>query len=184
MINHLLLRRSRLGTNQLLIMLTQQKASIVFFSTIGNAIADQIAPTNKTADDYLTGDFPNELILNPTDSLEIINITKKLKTKYSSDNSGLSSAFIKKIIVYIALPLSHIFNLSTSQGIFPQQDKIAKVVPVFKAGERDSTNNYRPISLLPIFSKILEKLIADRLLEFLKHFSIFLNNNMDFKKVS
>ena len=130
----------------------------------------------------MIGDSPNEFTLNLTNPLEIINTTKKLKSKYSSDNNGLSSAFTKKIITHIALPLSHIFNLSILQGIFPQQDKIAKVVPVFKAGERDSTNNYRPISLLPIFSKILEKLIADRLSEFLKRFSILFKHQYGFQK--
>ena len=67
-----------------------------FFSTIGATIAEQIAPSNKVAEDYLVGEPPNEFTLNSTDPLEIINTTKKLKSKYSSDTNGLSSAFTKK----------------------------------------------------------------------------------------
>ena len=153
-----------------------------FFSTIGESIADNIAPTNKTPDDYLTDDYPNNFAIEATTPDEVIEKTMKLKSKHSSDCTELSSVFVKKVIKHIAIPLSHIFNLSFSQGIFPQPSKIAKVVPVFKAGVRDSTNNYRPISLLPIFSKILEKLIADRLSDFLKRFSILYKHQYGFQR--
>ena len=67
-----------------------------FFSSIGDKIAAEIIPTSKIPEDYLTGDFPNELSLYLTTPEEIIGITKKFKFKYSSDLYGLFSYFIKK----------------------------------------------------------------------------------------
>ena len=61
----------------------------------------------------------------------------------------------------------HICNLSLSSGVFPDDMKIAKVIPLFKAGDKCFFTNYRPISLLPQFSKVLEKLFSVRLLKFI-----------------
>ena len=74
---------------------------------------------------------------------------------------------VKKIISSIAEPLAHIFNLSIQTGCVPDTYKIAKVIPIFKAGNKQDPNNYRPISLLPAFSKILEKIVYNRLIHFL-----------------
>ena len=60
--------------------------------------------------------------------------------------------------------------------------KLAKVVPIFKKGARHDVSNYRPISLLPIFSKILEKLVYRRLLSFLTRQNFFPENQFDFRK--
>ena len=58
-------------------------------------------------------------------------------------------------------------KLSLNNGVVPSQFKIAKVIPIYKAGEKNSMDNYRPISLLSVFSKIMEKIVASRLLSFL-----------------
>ena len=64
---------------------------------------------------------------------------------------------IKKVIHTIVQPLVHICNTSFEKGEFPNSMKVAKVIPLFKAGERNEFCNYRPVSVLPQFSKILEK---------------------------
>ena len=76
--------------------------------------------------------------------------------------------------------LTHIFNLSLRSGIFLNKFKLAKVVPIFKKGARHGVNNYRPISLLPVFSKILEKLVYRRLLSFLTRQNFFHENQFGF----
>ena len=58
---------------------------------------------------------------------------------------------------FIALPLTHIINTSLVTGVVPSKFKIAKVIPIFKAGQCDDMYNYRPISILPSLSKIMEK---------------------------
>ena len=66
------------------------------------------------------------------------------------------------------LPLHYIFNLSFESGVVPQSLKLAKVSPIYKKGHEDLFVNYRPVSVLPVFSKILERLFYKRLLSFFR----------------
>ena len=84
----------------------------------------------------------------------------------------MSNSLIKKIINVVAEPLCHIFNRSLTTGYIPVQLKEAKVVPIYKLNQKSGTYkklpaNYRPISLLPIISKLLEKVVGKQLLDFL-----------------
>ena len=72
----------------------------------------------------------------------------------------------------------HVFNLSIVKGIFPDDLKIARVTPVFKGGDEKDLGNYRPISVLHCFSKILERIMYNRLIKII----FFTQNNLDFKK--
>ena len=58
--------------------------------------------------------------------------------------------------------LFHVFKVSIEQGIFPDSLKIAKVTPIFKSGDKDNVSNYRPISILPVFSKVLERIMYNK----------------------
>lgn len=98
---------------------------------------------------------------------EVISIIKSLKNKHSSGIDDISSSLVKGISVNIADILSHIFNASLELGIFPELLKTAIVLPLFKKGCKKDVNNYRPISLLNVFSKILEKAVKARLTKFL-----------------
>ena len=80
----------------------------------------------------------------------------------------------------IAMPLSHIMNCSLISGIVPSKLKIAKVIPIFKNGHREDMYNYRPISVLPCFSKIFKKIIANRLLSFLLKYNILYDHQFGF----
>ena len=71
--------------------------------------------------------------------------------------------FIYKILAHIISPVSMLFNNSVSEGIFPECFKMAKIIPIFKSCDSNSTVNYRPISMLPFLSKIFEKLMCARL---------------------
>jgi hypothetical protein len=77
---------------------------------------------------------------------------------------GVSSKMIKFIANEIAVPLSHIFNVSLSSGVFPAKLKKSRVIPIYKSGNPLDCDNYRPISLLSSISKILEKIVAKKLL--------------------
>ena len=81
----------------------------------------------------------------PTNKKEVIETTLSIKSKPSSG--------------HIVDPLVHIFNLSLESGVVPDSYKIAKIIPIFKKGDTEDPNNYRPISLLTAFSKILEKIV-------------------------
>jgi hypothetical protein len=86
----------------------------------------------------------------PTDTTEISDIIKSLNDSAAGPD-GISSEIIKQSLQYIAPPLTHIVNLSLQQGVFPDEMKVAKVIPLFKSGDKTSVNNFRPISLLPVF---------------------------------
>lgn len=89
---------------------------------------------------------------------------------------------IKRSIYYILDPLVYIINLTLSTGCFPQDLKVALIKPLHKKGTRDDINNYRPIALLPCFSKIFEKVIYNRLSSFLELNNIINKNQFGFQK--
>lgn len=89
---------------------------------------------------------------------------------------------LKKISLQVVDVLAYIFNTSIYSGVFPEKLKIAEVIPLFKKGTASDTNNYRPISLLPIFSKIFEKAIKKRIVEFLDKTNFFSNCQFGFLK--
>ena len=82
----------------------------------------------------------------------------------------------------IVFPLCNIINMSISKGIFPEKLKIVKVIPLHKGGSTQDLNNFRPISLLSIFDKIIEKIIHKRLYHFLEHHHILFENQFGFRK--
>jgi hypothetical protein len=93
-----------------------------------------------------------------TTTTEIIEIVKIMKNKTSSGHDNISIKLMKQIINQIVEPLMHIINGSLNLGIVPAEMKIAKVIPVHKSEDPSSFDNYRPISVLPSFSKILDKI--------------------------
>ena len=144
-----------------------------YFSQIGTDLASKIPPTNRHFTDFLNNPNPDSLFLDPVDELEILNIINNLDNKKSCGNDGVNNIVIKHVGLEIAQPLTHIINLSISSGIVPNKMKLAKVIPIFKKGNDLEVNNYRPISLLTCLSKILEKVIYIRTIDFLQYHNIF-----------
>ena len=121
------------------------------------------------------------LFLAPTSSNEIISIVSKLAPKLSTSFDNISVKLLKQIILQIANPLSKIFNKSLSHGIFPDLLKIARIIPIFKRGDSSDPKNYRPISLLPSFYKILEQIIYNRLISFFNKHDILHSSQHGFR---
>ena len=76
---------------------------------------------------------------------------------------GISFTVLKNCFGALHKPLLHVFNPSIVKGIFPGDLKIARVTPVFKGGDEKNLGNYRPVSALPCFSRILERTMYNRL---------------------
>jgi hypothetical protein len=136
-------------------------------------IASEIEKTIPPADQPLQLPPPPEPAVflnmsNPIISQDILDVISQLKPKHSLDPSNLSMVMLKKVSNLICMPLKHIVNLSLATGEIPLQMKTAKVVPIFKSGDPTDINNYRPISLLSSFGKILEKIVANKLVSFLE----------------
>jgi hypothetical protein len=105
-----------------------------------------------------------------------------MKNKSSSGHDSLSSKLIKETSTAILAPLTHILNLSLKHGIVPSKMKLAKVLPIFKSGETSHISNYRPISLLPAFSKVLEKIVYARLFKYLSKHNILIPEQYGFRE--
>ena len=90
---------------------------------------------------------------------------------------------IKEIRSLISFPLVHICNLSLQEGIFPEELKIPNVLPLFKAYDPCVFDNYRPVSLLCVLSKVYEKVMYNRYIAFLENFDILFENQFGFRKL-
>ena len=109
-----------------------------------------------------------------------MNTIKSLKNKSSVGYDGKSTKIIKSAAVVLAPVLKHIINLSFTTGIFPDNLKIAKVIPIYKSGNRADKANYRLISILPVLSNIFEKVLLTRLISFLEKHNIITDEQYEF----
>ena len=91
----------------------------------------------------------------------------KFRTSNGFGLDEIFSFFLKTGMSILAEPLSQLFNLSLSTGIFPDQWKIARIAPIYKDGKSDNRSNYRAISVLPVISRLFEKLVYDQYYHFL-----------------
>jgi hypothetical protein len=107
---------------------------------------------------------------------------KNTNSNKSCGYDGISTNVLKIIAKEISKPLTHIFNLTFSNGIIPDKLKIALVTPIFKGNERNRFENYRPISVLNYFSKLLEKLMAARLTKFIEKNNVLSKHQYGFRK--
>ena len=138
-----------------------------FFVNVGPELSQKItAPANVSIYDYMGNRNAHSIFLTPVDGEEVIRTVQNCANKVSFDVDSISMKLIKQIITCVANQFTHICNASFRTGVFPDKMKIAKVVPLFKSGDKYICNNYRPISLLPQFSKVLEKLFSSRLDKF------------------
>ena len=107
-----------------------------------------------------------------------------LKNKGSNGHDGINNKIIKLSLPVISVRFCSLFNQCVKSGYFPQGLKVAKVIPLFKGGLKDSLENYRPISLLSSLSKIFERIIFNRMYNFANKQKILMKNNLDFKRKS
>ena len=120
--------------------------------------------------------------LPKTDKTELKRLINSLEVKKSSGYDGISNSLIKKTSDVIAPYLEILYNTCLKQGVFPDKYKIAKVIPLFKGGDRENVNCYRPISLLPALGKLLEKLISTRISDYLDTHNILSPHQFGFRK--
>ena len=138
-----------------------------YFVGIGKSLAASIPSTACNYSEYLKGTFADSMSLYPTNSDEVMSIVSNFKNKFSSGYDCIPVSIMKTSIRYVAEAIANIINCSLANGVFPDRLKTAKVCPVFKSGEKDKFINYRPISVLPSFSKIFEKIVLNRMMSYL-----------------
>ena len=151
------------------------------FSNIGNKIIQAIPPSPLDSHSFLRGSYQQSIFFNPVTEAEVLICISDLKN-CSPGCDGLRPQLVKENVFSLIKPLVHIFNLSLTQGTVPRLLKRAYITPVHKAGDTDRLNNYRPISVLNVMSKLLERLVYNRLLSFINHHSILSNSQFGFRK--
>lgn len=118
----------------------------------------------------------------PTTEYEVNSVISSMKNSRSCDVYDISPFLIKTVADCVVTPLTVLFNNSITEGVFPSILKISKVVPVFKKADKKCISNYRPISLLPIFGKIFERLVYSRLVDFFVSHGVISDNQFGFTK--
>ena len=104
-----------------------------------------------------------------------------MKRNKAAGHDDINSNVIIKVYDKISYPLCMIFHSSFNKDIFPELLKVAKVYPIFKVGKIEEVGNYRPISVLPIFFKVLEKIIYNRIYQYFKENDMFFPKRFVFK---
>lgn len=155
-----------------------------YFANVGKSLASEIANIEKSSDtscDIKIQTHPRSFVLLSTDIREVEQTILALKSDCAPGWDGISASLLKSCKDIIVPPLTHIINTCFESGTFPNAFKKSIIHPIYKNGPRDSVNNYRPISILPSLSKIVEKLINKRLTHYLEHEKILSESQFGFR---
>ena len=154
------------------------------FVDIGNKLNDSASPKIGIPpfEAYLGPPKCNSFYCSKVTPSELSEVINKLKPSRSSVSDCVSSSLLKACNIHIVYPLIFIINLSFDTGIFPDRLKVSRVTPIFKKGMKSDVSNYRPISVTNPLSKILERLMAARMINFVDKFSILYDYQFGFRK--
>lgn len=158
-----------------------------YFANIGKDLAQNIQPSipkpcTLKADKPPPPSQANSFVLLNTDAHEVGKILMNLKSDSAPGWDKVSTRFLKHVGREIVPILTHLINLCFAKGVFPTPLKQSIIIPVHKGGDRDEVNNYRPISILPAISKIMEKIFNDRLIRYFKQFNILSSTQFGFRQ--
>lgn len=154
-----------------------------YFTNIGPNLADKIPSTDINFDSFLKDRYEEPVgVFKPATPGELETICQSLQIGKSPGFDNISTRIVKISFNQISNVLLHIINLSLSTGIFPDKLKIAKIIPIYKSDESDQFKNYRPISILPCFSKFFEKVIYNRITAHLDKLAILYDHQYGFRK--
>jgi hypothetical protein len=155
-----------------------------FFSEIGPQLASEIPPSKRHFSSFLGDRNDTELKFSSVSELQILKFVKLMKPKRSLGPDNLSNKLLKQIAPIIIAPLKFLINLSLETGFVPSQIKLAKVIPLFKSGDKHAKhdfNFYRPISILSPIAKLLEKIVCYQVVGFLNNQGILYKHQYGFR---
>ena len=131
---------------------------------------------------YLKGSCKSSFFLNPITEIELEFELKNMKSNKSCRYDGIITNIAKLIAKEISKPLTHIFNLTFATGIIPDNLQVAFITPISKANDAMKFENYRPISVLVCFYKLLERLMINRLSKFVDKNKILSKHQYGFRE--
>ena len=157
-----------------------------FFSTIGFKLQSKISALgNRVWRPFIHTNMQHLNIqtnfhFSPVSRAKIASLLKTSKSNKATGSDNIPKTSSKE---ELSVPLCILANQSFDTGLFPTSEKIAKVTPIYKAsGERSDFDNYRPISVLNVLSKVLEKIVYQQLLEYLEENNLFYQNQYGFRR--
>ena len=137
---------------------------------------------NVKVDDYLNQSILTEFKFVFINKCQLDKIVQDLNPKQSKGVDNISTYILKKVYPSIWQPLLFLINYSLKYGEVPDSLKIANVIPIYKKDEHTDFSNYRPISILPAFSKIFEKCVQNQLYQYFKNNKLLMNSQYGFQK--
>ena len=154
-----------------------------YFANVGSNLANAIPVVNTSFEEFLRlcKSPCSSFVLFPVTTHEIEDEISNLNPSKSTGPYSLPTKILKILKSLLSGPLTCLFNCSFSTGVVPSKLKVARVIPVHKNGPRAVISNYRPISLLSVFNKILEKLMYNRLITFLEKNQVLFNGQFGFR---
>ena len=146
-----------------------------FFCSVGKELADKIdfVPNPLLTGEYEVNANKAKFNFKTIKVKEIRAAFAKIKTAKSFGTDNISSYFLKLALPIIENSLAFLFNTSIETSQFPDSWKVARVTPIFKDGDKTEKSNYRPISVLPVISRLFEKLVFDQLYQYMKENGLF-----------
>ena len=153
-----------------------------FFINVGPTLAAKIPDQKFTPIDFMGQPSVNSIFLSEVTTEEINKILRSLKNG-AAGYDEINASLLKLILPFIGEPLIYLCNQSLQEGVFPSELKIANVLPLYKSADAFVFNNYRPVSLLCVISKVFEKIMYNRLIDFLDNFAILNNSQFGFRKL-
>ena len=135
-----------------------------YFSSVFTKEDISILPVLETKFEGREFDYLGQLIVTPT---MVAMKIRDMKDNKSPGVDGIPPKLLLEIVEQISIPLATVFNLSLEEGIVPLEWKKANIIPLFKKGSRNKSENYKPVSLTSVICKLLERLIKDHLVDFL-----------------
>lgn len=151
-----------------------------YFCKLGKRLSDRIT-TPRGKEIEIPKSNPKTLFIKPTNKFEIMKIIDNLKLKKGGVDK-ISAKTLKATSTVIADTLAYVFNLCIEKSIWPDALKTAEVIPIYKSGNKKEMSNYRPISLISNIAKIFEKIIHNRIIEFLNKNNIITKKQFGFIK--
>lgn len=152
-----------------------------YFCEIGEKLSKSIPCKNINYKEYMPKPTENTMYLTPVNEREVYNEISTLNVRKSIGHIDIPTKLLIACKCELSKYLTHLFNLSMNQGIFPSLLKTAQVIPIYKSNEKYLAQNYRPISILSVISKIFEKLIHKRMYKFLEKYHILYTRQFGFR---
>jgi len=134
-----------------------------YFTGLAKSLSAKIPAARKNFNEYMLPSVINSFVLLSTTPDELITISKTLKSTHSAGFDDVDPYLTTPVMDLLAIPLAEIINCSLRNGVVPSAVKLARILPIHKQGSRSELSNYRPISILPFFSKLFERVMYDRL---------------------